>query len=136
MDDEGSASGEELSAEFSGLEVIGTAAPAWWTGCIVLGVKRAVDRGDRAVLFFNQDVTCAPDYFARLAETASRFPGALIGSAVLYSREPDRVWSAGGGIEWWGRGIRGLHHGEEVSRLPAEPYGWRRRGAARSFRSW
>ena len=122
MDDEGSASGEELSREFSGLEVIRTTAAAWWTGCIVLGVKRALQRGDRAVLFFNQDVTCTPDYFARLAETVSRRPGALIGSTVIYAREPGRVWSAGGRIEWWGRGIRGLYHGEGVSRLPAEPF--------------
>ena len=122
MDDEGSASGGEMAREFSGLEVIRTTAPAWWTGCIVLGVQRALERGDRSVLFFNQDVTCAPDYFDRLAEAASRFPGALIGSAVLYAHEPDRVWTAGGAIEWWRRGIRGLHHGESVSRLPVEPF--------------
>jgi len=122
VDDEGSASGEELAREVPGLEVIRTTEPAWWTGCIVLGVQRALERGDRSVLFFNQDVTCAPDYFDRLAEAASRFPGALIGSAVLYAQEPDRVWTAGGAIEWWRRGIRGLHHGESVSRLPAEPF--------------
>jgi len=122
VDDEGSASGEELAREFSGVEVIRTQAPAWWTGCIVRGVERALERGDRAVLFFNQDVTCAPDYFDRLAEAASRHPGALIGSAVLYAQEPGRVWSAGGAVEWWRRGIRGLHHGESVSRLPAEPF--------------
>lgn len=102
--------------------MIRTGRARWWTGCIVLGVERALERGDRAVLFFNQDVTCAPDYFDRLADTASRFPGALIGSAVFYGQEPERVWSAGGAIEWWRRGIRGLHHGESVSDLPAEPF--------------
>jgi GT2 family glycosyltransferase len=85
-------------------------------------VERALERGDRAVLFFNQDVVCSLDYFERLAEAASRFPGALIGSAVLYAHDRERVWSAGGTIEWWGRGIRGLHHGESVSDLPAEPF--------------
>lgn len=106
--------------------MIRTDRSRWWTGCIVVGVERVLERGDRAVLFFNQDVACAPDYFDRLAEAASRFPGALIGSAVLYAHDPERVWSAGGAIEWWGRGIRGLHHGESVAGLPAEPFdaGW------------
>ncbi|MFI5181858.1 MAG: glycosyltransferase family 2 protein [Thermoanaerobaculia bacterium] len=122
VDDEGSASGEELAREVPRLEVIRTDRARWWTGCIVLGVERALERGDSAVLFFNQDVTCAPDYFGSLAETVSRFPKALIGSTVLYAHEPERVWSAGGAIEWWGRGIRGLHHGERVSELPSEPF--------------
>lgn len=102
--------------------MIRTSRARWWTGCIALGVERALERGDCSVLFFNQDVTCAPDYFARLAETASGFPGTLIGSTVLYANEPERVWSAGGAIEWWKRGIRGLHHGERVAALPSEPF--------------
>lgn len=122
VDDEGAGSGGELAREFPGVEMIRTDRPRWWTGCIVLGVERALERGDRAVLFFNQDVSCAPDYFDRLAEAASRFPGALIGSAVLYAHDPERVWSAGGAIEWWKRGIRGLHHGESAAALPAEPF--------------
>ncbi len=111
-----------MAREFPGVEVIRTRAPHWWTGCIVLGIRRAVANGDRAVLFFNQDVTCAEDYFDRLGEAAAEVPGAVIGSALLYAHDPDRVWSAGGSIEWWGRGIRGLYHHAPVSKLPAEPY--------------
>ena len=102
--------------------MIRTDRARWWTGCIVVGAERALEERDPAVLFFNQDVTCAPDYFERLAEAAARFPGALLGSAVLYAHDPERVWSAGGAIEWWKRGIRGLHHGENVAGLPAEPF--------------
>lgn len=126
MDDEGSASGEEMAREFPGIEVIRTMSPLWWTGCIALGVARALESGEKAVLFFNQDVSCAGDYFDRLAEAAARYPGAMLGSAILYAHDPERVWSAGGAIEWWGRGIRGLHHRAKVSQLPAEPFeaGW------------
>ncbi len=126
MDDEGSASGEAMAREFTGIEVIRTERPRFWTGCIALGVERALAAGEPAVLFFNQDVTCGGDYFGRLAEAAERFPGTLLGSAILYAHEPGRVWSAGGEIEWWGRGIRGLYHGTAVSGLPAEPFeaGW------------
>ena len=56
------------------------------------------------------------------AEAVTKNPGALVGSAVLYAREPARVWSAGGAVEWWGRGIRVLHHGAPAASLPKEPF--------------
>ncbi len=122
MDDEGAADGDALAGEFPGLDVIRTATPVWWTGAILLGIERARASGDAAVLFFNQDVTCAKDYFARLGKAVDANPGALVGSAVMYAQEPERVWSAGGAVEWWGRGIRVLHHGAPVSSLPREPF--------------
>lgn len=122
VDDEGTAGGEALKAEFPALEVVRTDRPVYWTGAIALGLERCLSRGDRAVLFFNQDVTAAPDYLDRLTETAGRNPGAVIGSAVLYAHEPERVWSAGGEVEWWGRGIRVLYHGAPAATLPAEPF--------------
>lgn len=122
IDDEGRASGEALAAEHPGLEVLRTDEPLYWTGAIALAMERSFSRGDGAVLFFNQDVTCAPDYFVRLATTAGAHPDALIGSAVLYAHDPGRVWSAGGLVEWWGRGIRVAYHGEPVASLPPEPY--------------
>jgi GT2 family glycosyltransferase len=100
--------------------VIVTDRPHWWTGCTVLGAERALERGADSVLFFNQDVSCAPDYFGRLAEAAAERPDALIGSAVLYAHDPGRVWSAGGAAEWWGRGLRGHYHGAPAGDLPAE----------------
>jgi GT2 family glycosyltransferase len=122
VDDEGTAEGGALAGEFPGLDVIRTGKPAWWTGAIVLGIVRARALGEEAVLFFNQDVTCAPDYFARLLAAVEKNPGAVVGSAILYAQEPSRVWSAGGAVEWWGRGIRVLRHGAPVSSLPTEPF--------------
>jgi len=122
VDDEGAAGGAALAREFPGLDVIPTTTPVWWTGAIVLGIERARALGEEAVLFFNQDVTCAKDYFARLGEAVESNPGALVGSAVMYAQEPGRVWSAGGAVEWWGRGIRVLRHGAPVSSLPGEPF--------------
>jgi GT2 family glycosyltransferase len=104
------------------VEVIRTTTPVWWTGAINLGIEAARAGTDEGVLFFNQDVACAPDYFERLGEAVGANPGALVGSAVLYAQEPSRVWSAGGAVEWWGRGIRVLFHGAPASDLPAAPY--------------
>ena len=51
------------------------------------------------------------DYFERLAEAVAATPAPSSGAPSMYAQEPERVWSAGGAVEWWGRGIRVLHHG-------------------------
>ena len=122
VDDTGEAGGGEIAREFSAVEIIRTTTPVWWTGAINLGIEAARSGSDAGVLFFNQDVTCAPDYFERLGEAVDANPGALVGSAVMYAQEPGRVWSAGGAVEWWGRGIRVLHHGAPAAELPEAPF--------------
>ncbi len=122
MDDEGRGHGDELRGEFPGVEVLRTEAPVFWTGAIRLGTEHALATGAASVLFFNQDVTAAPDYFARLAATTARYPGAIVGSAVVYAQERGVVWSAGARLEWLGRGFRVLYHGAPLRKLPGEPY--------------
>jgi GT2 family glycosyltransferase len=122
VDDCGTAGGDVLVRDFEDLDVVRTETPVWWSGGIVQGIDRALARGDRSFLLFNQDVTVAPDYFERLERTARAHPAALVGSTVLYSRDPGCVWSAGGRVEWFGRGVRVCYHGSSVDRLPAEPF--------------
>ena len=122
VDDTGSAGGEALAREFPDLEVVRTESAVWWAGGIVAGIEHARARGDRDFLLFNQDVTIADDYRERLAETVRRFPGTLVGSTVLYAGEPGRVWSAGGDVEWIGRGVRIRYHGADATELPREPF--------------
>jgi GT2 family glycosyltransferase len=122
VDDAGEAGGAEIAREFPSVDVVRTTPPVWWTGAINLGIEAARGGSDEGVVFFNQDVTCGPDYFERLGEAVDANPGALVGSAVTYAQEPGRVWSAGGAVEWWGRGIRVLFHGAPVGELPAAPF--------------
>jgi GT2 family glycosyltransferase len=122
VDDEGQAEGDALAREFPSVDVVRTQAPVWWTGAIDLGIAAARGGGAPAVVFFNQDVTCAPDWLKKLLACAAAHPGALVGSAVLYAQEPGRVWSAGGAVEWWGRGIRVLRHGAPATDLPDAPF--------------
>jgi GT2 family glycosyltransferase len=122
VDDEGSAGSGEFAGEFPRVDIVVTKEPVFWAGAIVLGIRKALERGAPSVLFFNQDVTFVPGSLARLAATSARHPDALVGCAVLYAGEPSRVWSAGGRVEWWGRGIPVLFHGENVDRLPKEPF--------------
>lgn len=123
VDDAGEAGGGEIAREFPSVDVIRTTSPVWWTGAIDLGIEAARGGADDGVLFFNQDVTCAPDYFEKLGQAVDANRGALVGSAVMYAQEPGRVWSAGGAVEWWGRGIRVLFHGAPAAELPGAPYG-------------
>lgn len=122
VDDTGEAGGDGIAREFPLVDVVRTTSPVWWTGAIDLGIASVRDGRDEGVLFFNQDVTCAKDYFEKLAEAVDKNPGALVGSAVMYAQEPARVWSAGGAVEWWGRGIRVLYHGAPAAALPIEPF--------------
>lgn len=122
VDDEGRGGGTLLASETPGLEVLRTGRPLFWTGCAALGLAEAARRGERHALLYNQDVTAPADLLERLGEAVARNPGALVGCAVVYARDPSRVWSAGGRMEWFFRGLRVLHHGESVERLPGEPY--------------
>jgi hypothetical protein len=122
VDDDGRGGGEALQRDYAWLEVLRTDRPLYWTGCVALGLKEAERRGERHALLFNQDVEAAPDLIERLGETVARTPGALVGCAVLYAGERGRVWSAGGSVEWFGRGLRGFHHGAPAEELPTEPY--------------
>lgn len=122
VDDEGRGYGDELQRDFPKVEILRTETPAYWTGAIRLGVEQALASGAESVLFFNQDVTVPAGYFERLAASAARFPGAVIGSAVLYAQDESLVWSAGARMEWFGRGFNVLHHGDRAEELPAEPF--------------
>ncbi|MBL8113372.1 MAG: glycosyltransferase family 2 protein [Acidobacteria bacterium] len=123
VDDEGQGDGVALAREFPGLEVLTTDRALYWTGSIALAARHAFASGAESVLLFNQDVAVlGPDYFERLARTAAARPGALLGSAVVYAHEPDIVWSAGGRMEFWGRGPVVAFHGREVAALPLEPF--------------
>ena len=48
-------------------------------------------------LLLNNDATVAPDYFAQMSEAIREFPdSALLGCAIYYHANRDKVWFAGG----------------------------------------
>jgi GT2 family glycosyltransferase len=126
VDDEGTAGSAELRDAYPGLEVVATPKAVYWTGAISLAARKAVERGDEKVLFFNQDVTVEPGYFEAMEKCTAVHPGAIVGSAVLYRHDPSVTWSAGGATEWWLRGSRVLFHGASAADLPRDcfPVEW------------
>jgi GT2 family glycosyltransferase len=71
----------------------------------------------------NNDVILAPDCLAVLRaflETAAPDTAAA-GPCILYANRPDRVWSAGGRLTWYGA-RRDLYQNRAVEALPERPY--------------
>jgi GT2 family glycosyltransferase len=92
------------------------------------GVNRGLDwvreHWNPAYTFvLNNDVELAPDCLAVLTaclETAGP-DTAAVGPCVLYARQPDRVWSAGGRLTWYGA-RRELYNNRLITELPERPY--------------
>jgi hypothetical protein len=66
-----------------------------------LGLHDALKRGDDYTLLLNNDTEVAPDFLTKLVEAAESDPlVVMLGPTIYYYDEPDRIWSAGGQIQW------------------------------------
>jgi GT2 family glycosyltransferase len=82
------------------------------------GIDYALEQGADYVLLLNNDTEVAPDFLRRLVEVAELDPSiGMVGPTVYFYAEPDRIWSAGGRIDWnWGNtsmiGLNDLDQGQ------------------------
>lgn len=66
-----------------------------------MGIRAALAGGADYVMLLNNDTTVAPDMVDRLVEAVEAEPGGgVAGPTIYYHAEPNRVWSAGGTIDW------------------------------------
>lgn len=66
-----------------------------------VGIEYAVKAGADYVFLINNDTTVHPDYLKELVAVAESDPGiGAAGSKIYYHSEPDRIWFAGGKINW------------------------------------
>ena len=104
--------GPELKATIPGLEVLELDTNRLYAGGVNLGLERAYARGYDYALMMNNDVEAAPDLVERLTEMAESDPRiGLVGPKIFFADPRDRIWSAGGRIDWWSgmshhRGLR------------------------------
>jgi GT2 family glycosyltransferase len=63
------------------------------------GIDVAAMHGASHVLIMNNDAELAPDALDKLIAAETDLPGCLLAPVIVYSNEPERVWSAGGYIE-------------------------------------
>ena len=72
-----------------------------FTGGNNVGLQHALQRGDDYTLLLNNDTEVAPDFLTKLVEAAESDPAvAILGPTIYYYAEPNRIWSAGGRIDW------------------------------------
>lgn len=65
------------------------------------GIRLALERGAAAVLLVNNDVTLEAGCLDYLLSQLERNPGVgIVGPRVLEARRPERVWAAGGRLDW------------------------------------
>lgn len=94
-----------LAEEFPQVMVVEGDGQLWWSGCIRAGADRARSESRFThFLFLNDDVLVEEGFAERLAEVAERHPGCLVGSLITFADQSERIWCAGGRLDWLGRG--------------------------------
>ena len=65
------------------------------------GIERALEEGAELVFLVNNDVTFRESVLATLLEALAERPEVgIVGPRVVYAKEPDLVWCAGGRMTW------------------------------------
>lgn len=106
-------SGETIGRDYPYVHLLKGDGNLWWSGGTNLGIRAAIDRGADYILTMNNDVEVAPDFLDKLVECARENPGAIIGGKIYFMNDPDRIWSAGGRVNWLsGKTLVQVGHGQ------------------------
>ena len=113
--DNGSSDGsrEAVGAAFPGLRYIDNGANLGFGEGANQGARAALEAGASHVIFVNNDVTVPMGTLERLLEELSREARlGVVAPRVLYAGEEQRVWCAGGRLDWRQNLSTLLGHGE------------------------
>jgi hypothetical protein len=83
-----------------------------------VGLEKARAAHADYALLLNNDTEVAPDFLSLLVSAAEADPRiGIVGPTIYYFAEPDRVWSAGGAIDWtrgctWMVGLNEVDRGQ------------------------
>lgn len=92
---------ERVHTRFPEVAVIETGANLGFAAGNNVGLRYALERGYDYALLLNNDTEVAPEFLTRLVEVAERDPAiGVVGPLITYYERPDRIWSAGGVIDW------------------------------------
>jgi GT2 family glycosyltransferase len=101
--DNGSSDDSEaiLRERFPDIELIQTGVNLGFAGGNNAGIRYALNHGADYVWLLNNDTVVAPDALTALVAAARQEPKAgMLGSKIYYFDEPDRLWFAGGWINY------------------------------------
>lgn len=106
-------SGGIIAAKFPEVRLLQGDGNLWWSGGTNMGIRDALARGTDFILTMNNDVKVAPDFLDRLVRCALEHPGAIIGGKIYFMGDTERIWSAGGKLNWLtGKTLIQVGHGE------------------------
>ncbi|RKY03939.1 MAG: hypothetical protein DRP55_00205 [Spirochaetes bacterium] len=105
--DDGSTDGswKTISTRYPYVRLLKGDGTLWWAGATNLGIKYAIEKGTDFILTLNNDVIVHEKFLSELVKCALENPDSLIGSKIMFLNEPERVFSAGGIINWHKRGL-------------------------------
>jgi len=90
------ATAQMLKEEFAGIIVIHTEGNYFWTKCMNLGFRKAVEINSTFVLILNDDIEIEENYLSNLLNDYSKLPAeSILGSASISKSVPHKVESGG-----------------------------------------
>ncbi len=118
--DNGSTDGSQaaLAREFPDVELVENGSNLRFAGGNNAGLRRALGRGDDAIMLLNNDTAADPAMLEHLILALEQDPAAGAAAPLTYFAAPSqRIWYGGGRcIPWLGhashRGVRALDHGQ------------------------
>jgi GT2 family glycosyltransferase len=104
-------SAARLRTEFPEIRLISTQENQGFSGGNNLGIRDALERGTDYILLLNNDTIVDSHFLAHLV-TAGEMESeiGILGPKIFYASEPERIWFAGGELDYVGGGCR--HRGK------------------------
>lgn len=90
-----------IRERFPGITLIENGVNLGFTGGNNAGLRLALERSADYALLLNNDTEAAPDFLRLLVEAIEAEPKiGIAGPTIYYYEQPERIWSAGGAIDW------------------------------------
>jgi len=71
-----------------------------FSGANNIGIEYALQNGCEFVILLNNDTVIDKDLIHNMVSTSLSNDNAIISPKIYYYNEPNKIWSAGGGINW------------------------------------
>ncbi len=71
-----------------------------FSGANNIGIKYALENGCEYILLLNNDTEIDKDLIKRMVDASIKNGNAIVSPKIYYYDEPNKIWSAGGGINW------------------------------------
>ncbi len=112
-----------IRTAFPAVRVIQNGDNLGYTGGNNVGLSAALAKGYEYALLLNNDTVVHPEALDRLVTLADLEPDiGIVAPSIFYLDEPQRVWSAGGTIDWRLGAVQTSYLDASASDLPRRPY--------------